>query len=154
MRVRLVVALACFLLAACGKGGEHVALHHYVNPHGEGWSAQDTLHYSLPPVNATADYELSLGMRVGNLFPYAGVWMVADLSLHNPERQLRDTLYFVTMQEGGMPQGTGINMQQSEQRLLSVRLTEGQSGDIAVYHIMRRETLPSVLDVGVKLARR
>ncbi len=150
----LAVALMLLTLAACKGGGEgHTLVHHYMSPSGMGWSTTDTLLFSVPPTRETGYYNFSLGMRLGVSFPYAGVWIGAQTRLHNPDSIACDTLYFVTMKKGGMPQGSGISLQQDEQPLTSMRLLAGQSAEVFVYHIMRREVLPAVLDVGLLVER-
>ncbi len=151
---RVTVALVVFSLVACKGGEKRIAVHHYMSPTGMGWSITDTLLFTVPPMRETGNYDFSLGMRLGVSFPYAGVWIAAQTQLHNPDSTACDTLYFVTMRKGGMPQGAGINLQQDEQKLTTMHLREGQSAEVYVHHIMRREVLPAVLDVGLLVERR
>ncbi len=149
-RLRQVAApvVAIVLLGVCWGCGRP-AYHHYMSPAGRGWSGGDTLRFHVPPVSRTGYYALSLGMRLGIDFPYEGVWVAVETSLTSPDSLLVDTLYFRAIKKGGRPQGSGINMSQDEQPFDSLRLLGGQGAEIRVYHLMSREVLPAVLDVGL-----
>ncbi len=144
--------LVTLLLAACLQD-EGTLLHHYETPHGRTWQATDTLFYSIPSVPQTADYSFIAGMRLGLDFPYESVWMVAETRLSDPDVQWCDTLRFEAVASNGMPEGTGITLQQSEQPFATHRLMQGQRGEVRVFHIIDGEPLTGIVDVGLKIQR-
>lgn len=149
----LLLGLALPLLSAlamgCGKEGRTL-MHHYKTLPGGAWSTFDTLRFDIPPSPTTEDYVFSLGLRLRNTFPYEDIWMVAEMHLEEPAATVRDTLRYLTTQPDGSPQGHGIALQQDEQPLCTLRLARGQHGHLRLYHIMTREIMPDVANVGVR----
>ena len=137
------------VLAACTQS---TLLHHSEPVDEDGWSRTDTLQYNLPTIPEDGNYQIQVGLRYDVRFPYQGLWIVAEVSLHHPMAYHCDTLYFKTADEEGHFIGTGLNLLQTEIKLTTLHLQKGQSGKIRLHHIMQREVLPSIKDVGVKLS--
>ncbi len=147
-----MATLASLLLASCVQE-EGTLLHHYEAPYGSVWQASDTLIYTIPSVQQTADYTFIAGMRLTLDFPYEAVWMVAETRLEEPDTLWCDTLRFLAVAPDGAPEGTGITLQQSEQPFATHRLLRGQRGEVRIRHIIEGEPLPGIIDVGLKLQR-
>ncbi len=144
--------LVALLLDACVQD-DGTLLHHYETPHGKEWQSADTLTYSIPLVQETADYTFSLGMRLGIDFPYSGVGLVAETRLSEPDALWSDTIHYEAMAADGLPGGTGITLQQGEQPFATHRLLRGQTGEVRIFHIVDVESLPNIVDVGLKVQR-
>ena len=124
--------------------------HHYEPLSSDGWARTDTLHFQLPPAPSQGMYTLYVGLRWSPQFPYEGFWLVADTQspfFHT------DSLYFHTAQPDGLSTGQGIRLRQSEQPLFRIALQEGQSISVNLRHIMHREVLPALSDVGVRMEK-
>ena len=145
----LALLTAGLLFGACTRG---VLLHRYLPVGPDGWARTDTLRFALPQVPADADYRVSIGMRYANGFPYEGIWVVAEMRLTHPTALLLDTLYLTTVDEDGRPLGQGVTVDQREQPLGILHLRAGQGGSIRLYHIMAREVLPDISDIGLRVA--
>ncbi len=152
MRHLLTALFALLALASCDFPGNTLA-HHYESPARQRWGVRDTLLFTLPEADVSGDYLFSVGMRLGVAFPYAGVWAVAEVRLHNPDTLWRDTLYYPTTRPDGRPYGNGMNLQLHELPFATLRLLRGQRGEVLLYHIMRSEYLPEVHSVGVRVER-
>lgn len=137
-----VVAAACI---------RNTVLHHYEPIDENGWNRTDTLQYELPSIPKTGDYQISIGLRYDEQYPYQGLWIVAETFLNNPIAHRRDTLFFQTADEDGQFIGKGVTLLQADTLLTTLHLQEGQNGRIRLRHIMQRETLPGIRDVGVKV---
>ncbi len=144
------LVVVVLLVVACTG---NTAYHHYEHVRGSGWRQSDTLHFRLPEATRSGHYPRQVGLRYGNAFPYEGVWMVVETRLHHPSRLLRDTLYFRTSDDNGQSMGDGINLEQHEVAIGPLYLSRGQQAEVAIYHIMHREIIPNILDVGLKLTR-
>ncbi len=147
-----IALLVALLLSACVQE-DGTLLHHYAAPHGKVWQTTDTLTYSIPLVQETADYTFSLGLRLSIDFPYSGVSLVAETHLKEPDALWCDTIHYVTMATDGLPAGTGITLQQSEQPFATHHLLQGQTGEVRIFHIVDVESLPNIVDVGLKVQR-
>ena len=64
----------------------------------------------------------------------------------------RDTLCYHLSDESGNLCGQGINLLQYETRAGTLPLRTGEETQIRIHHLMRRETLPYIMEVGVRVA--
>lgn len=149
---RCVLLLAVlFLTAACRRT---TFMHHYEHVSSEGWARTDTLRFRLPEVRDSGDYLLDLGMRYTATFPYRGVWVVAETRLCGDSVARRDTLYFAMADETGAPVTEGVSLLQHESRLTTLPLCKGDSPQIHIRHIMNREVIPGIREVGLRASLR
>lgn len=147
----LTTALAVMLvMASCQRG---TVMHEYRNTPAGGWDQSDMLVYPLDTVKEAGEYNVDIGVRTTNMFPYKKLWLVVESELVNPDTTFADTLMCDFNEEGGVSARRGLNAYQFDFRLRTITLREGQSGKLVVHHIMRREILPGVSDVGVRLYR-
>ena len=143
-----LAAMLC--LAACDDG---VLYHRYQSVSQQGWERADTLCFDLPEAPDDGRYTLEIGLRCSNLFPYQGLWVVAETRLQPTGSLHRDTLYLAVTDEDGRPQGHGINLMQREQSFATLHLSQGQQATIRLRHIMRREVVPHITDVGIRVCK-
>ena len=61
-----------FSLAACH---DDTVYHTYQNLSSNGWNKQDTLEYTLPSQLAGHTYELEVGLRHTENYPYQDIWL-------------------------------------------------------------------------------
>ena len=135
-------------LTACTKG---ILVHSYQPTGEEGWARNDTFCFQLPASPQTGDYPVWLGLRYGNDFPYEGIWIEAKAKFIEPAAMRCDTLYFKLTGPDGHSLGQGISLQQHEMLLGTYHLTKGQQGTIYLRHIMAREIVPAISNVGLKV---
>lgn len=147
----LLLPLVLLLTVACRRT---TLMHHYEHVSSEGWARTDTLRFRLPEVRDSGDYLLDLGMRYTATFPYRGVWVVAETHLCGNSVARRDTLYFAMTDETGAPVTEGVNLLQHESPLTTLYLCEGDSPQIHIRHIMNRELIPGIREVGLRATLR
>lgn len=149
--LRVLAALA-LTLTGC-RPDPSTLVHEYRQVRGdEGWNVRDTIRIPVPAVPADADYRLSVGMRVTNAFSWEGVWVEAELVVDTPHVRHADTLFVRVYDGQARPLAEGVNLLQVEVPApKSVHLRRGQKGSLRLRHLMRRETLPFITDVGVAL---
>ena len=143
-----VFALAA-LLFGCGRKPLFFA---YSSTSVEGWEPGDTLKFHVDSVEQGGDYRLSLWLRtsVSEPYPFTSLWLVMRTQLHRPDTLLCDTTECRLINEQGESVGHGISLFQYSFPLKSLHLPTGSSADIRIFHIMRREVLPGITDVGVR----
>lgn len=153
-RSLLPLSLAAVLLGAASCRPDPATLvHEYRRVKGDaGWNVRDTIIIPVPPVSRAGDYALSVGMRVDNRFSWEGVWVEAELQADTPRVHYTDTLFVRFYDEKARPVADGVNLLQVEVRAgKPVGLSQGQRGRLRLRHLMRRETLPHITDVGACL---
>ncbi len=101
---------------------------------------------------ATQTCHLTLEFRTTCAFPYQNLWLVVEQRLHDPKRLRRDTIEYVLTGPQGTDKEKGVNLTSHERDLPPEKFIGGQHGQICVYHIMRRETVPGICDVGLRLS--
>ncbi len=150
MRLTLT-ALAALALAACHIDRRTI-WHQYRPTPAEGLSQLATLLFPLPPIAEPPAAARIIGLRLLPTYPYASLWAVAELT-NGSTTLRRDTVEHLAVTSTGMPLGTGITLQQAEQQACPISLPASDSLCLRVYHAMRREVLPGIADVGIKLIR-
>ena len=88
--IRIAGGIICLLfsLAACDN---QTIYHTYQNLSIEGWKKTDTLKYQLPAQLAGKQYDLEVGLRHTENYPYQDIWMEILYPL-SPDRH-PDTLH-------------------------------------------------------------
>lgn len=148
----LIIGALALCLAAC-RPDPSTLVHEYRQVKGdEGWNVRDTIRIPVPAAPATGDYVLSVGMRVTNGFSWEGVWVETALVADTPHVELVDTLFVRVYDPQARPLTTGVSLLQVEVAApKTIHLMQGQKGSLRLRHLMRRETLPFITDVGALL---
>ena len=123
-----LVAVVALLATACTH---ETFFHSYRHIAPNGWRYTDTLEFLLPPAPQTEAYALSVGLRIDACFPYQSLTLVVETTLG----------------------GSGVNLLQFETPAGHLQLREGQQARVRIYHIMSRETMPHIHDVGLRCSR-
>lgn len=155
MKAKSLTALLLLLvvLTACQQ---RTSYHHYQPTDPDGWQRTHALRFCLPPAPAAGRYALTVGLRYTPAFPYQGLWIEATTSLSNPAEPVRvDTLYFPisSTTDPTRPLGQGITLIQHEEPLFTLSLRRQQQATVTLRHIMTRELLPNLRDVGLRMER-
>ena len=88
---------------------------------------------------------------MGNRFPYQEVYVLVEQRLTNPYETYKDTLCLKLADAEGKIKDNGISLLQYEEKQMMLYLRKGQTGEIRVSHLMHRDPLPEVSDVGIML---
>ena len=120
----------------------------------EGWEQHNALTFPIDSVQQTGEYNLSIGVRTTYDYPFQTLWFQVTTRLEHSHLELLDTLVCQVTDPQGNTLGHGISIFQYVYPLTSVHLNVGQRGTITVKHIMRRNMLPGVSDVGVVLRKK
>lgn len=141
---------AVMLLAACT--GE-VAYHHYETVAEEGWDKEDTLILKTDTLYQTATYSVEVNLRTTAAYPYKEVVMMVEEKLlpNKAKRVFPVTLQVAT--DEGLRNGEKLLYYELEKQLALQQLSQGDSLQFRIYHKMRRQTLPGIKDVGIKIEK-
>lgn len=147
---RISIAAVALLAAACTSDTLYHAYRH-IAP--DGWQYTDTLEFQLPSARQSEACALSVGLRISASFPYESLTLVVETKTDSLSHARKDTLFCPLTSVGGTLAGCGVSLLQYEVPAGHMQLRKGQSARVRLYHIMSRETMPHIHDVGLRCAR-
>ena len=149
-RLTSLFLLSLFLLVSCDRS----TLMHSYQPLAENcWDRSDTVTFDLPSLTTEDNCSMLVGLRVTDHFPYEMLILEVEQSYKNPVSHRLDTLYYRLANEDGDFIEKGINYFQYETQGVTLDLKKGQTGRIKIRHLMHREVLPGIMDVGIHVVR-
>ena len=152
MRNKIALLLITLLgLVACDH---QTVYHHYEHASESGWDKNDTLKYFVSPIQEPGSYQEDVELRVVNTFPFLSITLVVEQTVFPLGQTTRQSLECSLMNEEGHPTGTGISFYQYSFPLKKLELNQGDSIQINIIHNMKRESMPGIADVGVKISKK
>ena len=150
VRSWLPVLVMMLLFAGC----DHTTVfHHYENISQDGWGRSDTLRFEIPPISTDGNYLATLELRTNSTYPYTNLSIIVESDLQPHSQHFSDTLRCSLTDQRGNITGKGISQYQYRFPLATRHLTQGQILTFSVYHNMRRETLPGIIDIGLHIQK-
>ncbi|RRD02333.1 gliding motility lipoprotein GldH [Prevotella sp. OH937_COT-195] len=146
----LVVVLFTLLLVACET---KTVYHHFEPTQINGWERNDTLKFSVPAVYHAGYYKEKITLRISNDYPFMGLTLIINQTVFPGKRHISDTLNCRVIDRDGNIRGRGIGLYEYDYPLTRIKLNAGDSLQISIRHNMKREILPGIADIGVKLSR-
>ena len=142
-----------FGIVSCTEG---VIYHEYKATPVEGWEMIDTLSFRIDSIHRTGTYSIEIGVRTSEAvgYPFQTLWLEIKQNWFADSicQMFRcDTLSCKLALPDGGQMGNGIGMRQYHFDLDTVHLSKGMNGHIRLRHLMRRNILPGVSDIGVKI---
>ena len=123
-----------------------------------GWEKNDTLSFEIPPMAATGYYRQSLGLRTTGAYPFTALTLIVNQTIYPANKGKRiektDTLLCQLINQHGENKGQGISYYQYNFPINIYKINRGDSIHIAIRHDMKREILPGVSDIGVKITKK
>lgn len=144
----IAAAILAILLSSCIG---NTVQHRYRHISKDGWSRNDTIAFELPPANMEGRYAVDTEIRTAHQFPYQRVYLIRELSLQSPIKIHKDTVCIEMGSSEAYSKGKGVTMKAYSHSDTTLVLKEGQEGNIKLYHIMSREVLPHITDVGIRV---
>ena len=141
----LAVALA---LAGCNR---KTIYHHYEHVPLAGWAKNDTLCFSVSPVSERAVAQRDVELRTSGDFPFQRLLLVVEQTAYPSRICRRDTLNCLLVDPEGNIKGDGATLYQYRFHMTDISLNEGDSLSVRIRHDMKREVLPGIADVGIRL---
>ena len=119
-----------------------------------GWEKSDTLQFSVKPMEAAGTYAEELGLRINGAYPFKGLTLIIEQHIYPAETVVRDTLNCALTDDNGNATGKGISYYQYNIPMKDLQLKQGDSLQVFIRHNMKREILPGISDVGLKMVRK
>lgn len=146
------VLLFALLLVACNR--RPVATFSYRSTPVDGWENADTLIFPIDSLPADGRYALTVGVRTSSAYPYPFRMLALSIEARFlSQTRYADTLYCSLTDHEGDVSGKGVSVYQYTFPVDTFQLHRGARGTITIHHIMRRNLLPGVSDVGIRLER-
>ena len=118
-----------------------------------GWERNDTLFFKDIVVKASYNYKEEIGLRINDDSPFQSLFLVVEQEIR-PQHLLRtDTLNCRLIDKNGTVKGRGLSYYQYNLHLTTLRLNAGDTLNIRVRHFMKRENLPGIANIGVRLSK-
>lgn len=153
LRLHIFTAVACVAMAlySCNS---NVVYNKYNHTPLVGWEKNDTLVFDVPPMKESSRYRLELGLRTSTSFPFTGLSLVIDRTVEPGHILYTDTINCRLADDKGNVLGRGVSYFQYNFIVSDINLNKGDSLHICVRHIMKREIMPGISDIGLKISRR
>lgn len=147
------MTVVCVLMAcmACNQG---TVFNQYESTSVKGWERNDTISFQIKAVSEAGSYLEEVGMRINGDYPFMGISLIVEQTVLPSGKIFSDTLVCNLIDENGKAiNGNGINHYQYLFPLTTIQLQKGDSVHVAIRHCMKREILPGILDVGLKVSK-
>ncbi|MBF1442604.1 MAG: gliding motility lipoprotein GldH [Prevotella pallens] len=126
----------------------------------DGWGRTDTVTFNVPR-QEEGIYNMDLGMRVFQNYPYKSITLIVERTVIRTQHKkqtsqsYQDTVVCnVIDNEGRLVGKRGITTSAIEQRIGIFPLQRNDSLKVSVYHIMSKELLPGISDIGIQILKR
>ena len=126
----------------------------------QGWSRNDTLSFDIPR-QWEGNYQLDLCLRAAQTYPYRNISMIIERRViyyrqrKKREKTYNDTINCEIINDKGILVGQkGISNTEIRQAITAFRLNRNDSMHVTIRHIMSRESLPGISDVGIRLLKK
>ncbi|MDE6801012.1 MAG: gliding motility lipoprotein GldH [Phocaeicola sp.] len=145
--------LPIIILAACQSD---IVYHSYKPVPLDGWNQSDTIVYTLPNYIPTGNYEVKIGIRYQESYPYRDLWLGISHNTEDTLTYITDTLQLFLVDEVGNKTGNGpCGLYQCD---LPYKASlhfcmEGNTRTFRIVHIMTDNPLIGITDVGIQLRK-
>lgn len=116
-----------------------------------GWEKNDTLTFNIPGMAAPGTYSQQVGLRMTSTFPFTSISLIVEQRIMPRGKVLTDTIKCPITDIRGNFLGDGISSFQYMFPLREVTLNKKDSIHVSIRHNMKREILPGVSDIGLKM---
>lgn len=145
-----VFLLAILLLTSCKQST--VYYHHENTPEG-GWEKTDAVVFDMDKMRADAVCQEELALRISNKYPFMRLTLIVEQTVYPAGKTMTDTLDCNLIDERGNAMGQGVSQYQYIFPLKTLQLHRGDSLHMSVHHDMKREILPGITSVGIRVKK-
>lgn len=125
----------------------------YQGIQGRSWDKEDEYFFTFDITETNIPYDISLEIRNNNLYPFQNLWVF--WGQEQPSGTItKDTLECVLADDYGKWLGKGISLFETSFPLKSAyTFPESGSYTIALRHGMRKENLPGIESIGIRIQK-
>lgn len=118
-----------------------------------GWEKNDTLKFDIPTFQTGGRLREDIGLRINDSYPFMGLCLIVEQTIHPSKVTKSDTINCRLYDHDGDVRGQGVSYYQYSIPLTMIDISDGDSVEIRIRHNMKREILPGISDIGVKISR-
>ncbi len=146
----MLVAFASGIMTSCDQP---TVYHHFENTPEAGWEKMDTLLFVVPALAEPGRYAQEVDLRINESYPFSSLSLLIEQHVFPGNRTKKHILHCRFAEGSDWLQHNGISFYKYSFALPDIDLRRGDSLRIFLRHDMKREILPGVSDVGLKLTR-
>ena len=143
------VLLALITLCGCQRQSAYHQYRHISEP---GWDKTDTLHFDISPMVADGTYRLDAELRTDKDYPFQQLTIEVEQKVFPSKETYHDAVVCDLVSETGIIEGDGISYFQYRFHVRDLSLHRGDSVHVCLTHNMKREIMPGIADVGIRLS--
>jgi len=145
-----VATCLAVLLTACDS---QTVYDHYEQTPVSGWEKNDTLVFETEPIAQGGRYKVEVGLRIKGNYPFLGLNLLVDQTILPSHEKHSSTLSCQLIDKQGYAKGRGVSHFQYLFHLTTLDLKRGERLHVAIRHGMKREILPGITDIGLRLQK-
>ena len=127
--------------------------YHYAHTPIDGWEKNDTLRYDVEPLKIGGEHQITVALRLNGAYPFRKLYLIMEQNIFPRLQAQTDTICFDVTSKEGRFTGNGISYFQYTVPVCQEHFMKNDSIHITIRHAMKRDILPGISDIGVKLER-
>ena len=149
----IAIIICCIALgASCTRNAIYNEKYHSMPD--ANWLQRDTLHFSVPPIEEDGIYESFIGIRLTDRFPYANLTLRVEQQFFPSAVTDSQTIKCQFTDQHGVFNGTGVGLHEYSFPINMMKLNAGDSIQATICHIMNKDTIPQITEVGYIVKKR
>lgn len=149
-RRTLLYALAVGGLLTASCAGDTL-VHRYATLPADGWARRDTVCFDLPGNVEDICGTLTVGLRTKTGVAIRDIVLAVEQCDSDAFVIRRDTVCYPLTNSEGDALTSGVNFHQYETQFVPFRMEKDRKGCVRIYHLMTRETIPGITEVGIRI---
>lgn len=150
MRRAILLPLIGLSIAACTDG---TVLHSYKPLPADGWDKRDTICFDVPQTETDINGTLLIGLRTTSNIGMQDVVLAVEQIGETASLCRCDTIRYPLTDAEGNALSKGVNTHQYETQHIPFHIQKGQSCSVRIHHLMRKETILGISEVGIRISR-
>lgn len=143
-----VLAVGGLLTASCAGD---TLVHRYATLPADGWARRDTICFDLPGNVEDICGTLTVGLRTKTGVAIRDIVLAVEQCDSDAFVVRRDTVCYPLTNSEGDALTSGVNFHQYETQFVPFRMEKDRKGCVRIYHLMTRETIPGITEVGIRI---
>lgn len=143
-----VLAVGGLLTASCAGD---TLVHRYAALPADGWARRDTVCFDLPGNAEDISGTLTVGLRTKTGVAIRDIVLAVEQCDSDAFVIRRDTVCYPLTDSEGDALTNGVNFHQYETQFVPFRMEKDRKGCVRIYHLMTRETIPGITEVGIRI---
>lgn len=149
-RRTLLYALAVGGLLTASCAGDTLVYRYAALP-ADGWARRDTVCFDLPGNVEDISGTLTVGLRTKTGVAIRDIVLAVEQCDSDAFVIRRDTVCYPLTDNEGDALTSGVNFHQYETQFVPFRMEKDRKGCVRIYHLMTRETIPGITEVGIRI---